>query len=570
MSGPRRRKPRRGRGWSRRVFLKRAGAATAGLAAAPFLPGCENSDAPSHGGGGAAKVQFLHGVASGDPLADRVILWTRVTPEGTPSAVSVDYLVATDPQLHDVVAQGVLSTGPERDYTVKADPAGLQPGTTYYYRFAAGDAMSPIGRTRTLPAGSVQRLRLAVVSCASLAHGLFNAYRRVAARTDLDLVVHLGDYIYDYESGRYGNARPYEPDTETVTLSDYRLRYAQYKRDPDLAELHRQHPMVTIWDDHETADNSWRDGAVNHNAGEGDWGERVSVALQAFYEWMPARVVDAAQPRKYYRSYRFGDLAELVMLEERLLARDEQEVGLVEVSGVEIGLVPAGDVESDDRQLIGAEQEAWLAETLRATPAKWKLLGQGVMFGHFKLVGLPEVVQVLPELSLGGVYLNPDQWDGYPDARRRVFDVITGSDGGAAVANVVVLTGDIHTSWAMDLSTDPNNPLVYNPLTGAGSVAVEFVATSITSPGLDSFGPFAPLIPVMNPHMKYVDLTQKGYLLLDITPERVVGEHWYIPTIAEPSDAESFGAAFAVADGQNRLAPAAQTAPREDAPPPAP
>lgn len=531
----------------------------------PLLPGC-NKDGiygdGSGGGGGAGVVAFRHGVASGDPLSDRVILWTHVTP-ATDGAVNGTYVMATDPALTQRATSGTFTTDGSKSYTVNIDASGLSPGTTYYYQFESGGVKSLVGRTRTLPVGSIDRLRLAVVSCASLAHGLFNAYRRVADRSDLDLVVHLGDYIYDYATGEYGDARPYEPDGETITLSDYRQRYAQYRRDPDLMELHRQHPIVAIWDDHETADNSWRDGAVNHNEGEGDWNARVGVALQAFYEWMPTRRVDPAQPRKNYRSFRLGNLAELVMLEERLLARDQQIPGVVEVSGAEVVLVPIGEVQSDDRQLIGPEQEAWLATTLQQTPAKWKLIGQGVMFGQFKVAGLPE-------LATGGVYINPDQWDGYPQARSRVFDILTGEGGSAPVDNVVVLTGDIHTSWSMDIATDPNNPLVYSAATGAGSIAVEFVATSVTSPGLDSFTPLLPLVPVMNPHMKYVEFTRKGYLLLDVTPERVVGEHWYIDTIDTASTVETLGNAMQVADGENHLTSAEQTAPRANPPPRAP
>jgi alkaline phosphatase D len=569
MSGSKNRRRKSGRrGVTRRDFLKRASAASVVLSA-PLLNGCDNDgiyggDGGDGGNGGGAEVLgFRHGVASGDPLSDRVILWTHVTP-ATEGAVHGTWSVATDPAMSQKVSEGAFSTDHTRAFTVNVDAAGLQPATTYYYQFEAGGVKSLIGRTRTLPVGDVDRLRIAVVSCASLAHGLFNAYRRVAERADLDLVVHLGDYIYDYGSGEYGNARPYEPPGETITLSDYRQRYAQYRRDADLMELHRQHPIVAIWDDHETADNSWRDGAVNHNEGEGDWNARVGVALQAFYEWMPTRRVDPSQPRKNYRSYRIGNLAELVMLEERLLAREEQIPGLVTVSGTELGLVPIGEVESGDRQLIGPEQEAWLATTLRATPAKWKLIGQGVMFGHLKLAGIPDLG--IPD----GVYINPDQWDGYPQARSRVFDILTGTGGSTPIDNVVVLTGDIHTSWSMDVSRDPNNPLVYNPLTGTGSIAVEFVATSITSPGLDTFTPFLPLVTLLNPHMKYIDFTRKGYLLLDVTPERVVGEHWFVDTIDTASSVETLGNAMQVDDGENRLVDSTQTTPRANPPPPAP
>ena len=314
---------------NRRAFFRRAGTAALAFGAASLLPACGGGDddepapapapAPPSGTG-----TFQHGVASGDPLADRVILWTRVTP-AMAGAVAVDYVVATDPSLANIVAQASVTTDAALDYTVKVDVAALQPNTTYYYRFATSQAQSPIGRTRTLPVAPATHLRMAVVSCSSLAHGYFNAYRRIAERADLDLVVHLGDYIYEYGSGEFGNLRAYEPAGEAVSLADYRTRHAQYKREADLQELHRQHPMIAIWDDHEVANNSHAEGAQNHSeATEGAWPARVAAALQAYYEWMPVRVVDAGNLRKANRSFAFGDLVDLLMLEERLVARSAQ------------------------------------------------------------------------------------------------------------------------------------------------------------------------------------------------------------------------------------------------------
>ena len=250
---------------ARRKFIRNFSVA---LSAIP-LAACGGDDDASY-----ESITYAHGVASGDPLADRVILWTRVSGP-TSGRVAVNYAVYADPQLTQAVTDGATETDETRDYTVKIDAAGLQPGTTYYYQFESGGVKSPVGRTRTLPAGGVERVRIGVVSCASYAHGLFNAYARVAARQDLDLVLHLGDYIYEYSSGTgtdaYGDFRQYEPAKEIIDLTDYRQRYAQYRLDADLQALHRQHPMINIWDDHETADNSWRDGAVNHTPdSEGD------------------------------------------------------------------------------------------------------------------------------------------------------------------------------------------------------------------------------------------------------------------------------------------------------------
>ncbi len=318
-------KPRRP-GLCRRDFLKRTGAALLSFGALPLLQSCGGHRAnaaplPVTATSGAA---FGHGVASGDPLSDRVILWTRITTTGA-DPVALDFVVATDAALSQIVRSGQTTTDLGRDHTVKIDVDGLQPDTTYYYRFASGGVHSPIGRTKTLPLGDTGRVRLAVVTCASLAQGYFNAYRRIAERADLDLVLHLGDYIYEFGNGEDGNVRLYEPPNEIVSLSDYRTRYAQYRRDADLQELHRQHPMVAIWDDHEFADNAYADGALNHTAAtEGAWPARVAAALQAYYEWMPIRVVDPANLRKNNRSFALGNLADLLLLEERLNARSGQ------------------------------------------------------------------------------------------------------------------------------------------------------------------------------------------------------------------------------------------------------
>lgn len=517
----------------------------------------------------AGSATFAHGVASGDPLSDRVVLWTRVTTDAT-ERVAVAYVVATDPQLAQIVAQGSAFAEPARDFTVKIDRDGLAAGTTYYYRFSALGADSPVGRTRTLPAGTVDRLRIGVVSCASYAHGLFNAYRRVAARADLDVVIHVGDYLYEYSSGAdgkevYGTARTYEPPTEIVGLADYRTRFAQYRRDADLQELHRQHAMIAAWDDHETADASWKDGALNHGEGtfdEGGWAARVTGALRAYYEWMPVRE-PAGDPRANYRAFAIGDLVDLYMLESRLLARPQQIVATVSAppplpAALQL-FADSGAVASEERTLLGAIQETWLGTQLRASQARWRLLGQQVMLGQLKVVGAPNALGT-------SLFLNPDQWDGYPRARDRLFDLLADH----AIDNVVVLTGDIHSAWSLDLARDPNNGLAYNPSTGAGSLAVELVATSVTSPGLAELASIQSAIPAANPHVKYVDLARNGYLLLDITPERLVGEHWFVDTIATASSVETFGAAFATADGENHLETTAQTVPRANPPPLAP
>jgi len=539
-------------GTSRRGFFKASSGAAAALAAAPMLSLARTQRLDTG--------RFQHGVASGDPLADRVILWTRVTPRGPAEAVVARYVVALDPGFTQLVRRGEVKTDPRRDYTVKVDVAGLQPATTYYYRFEAQDEASPVGRTRTLPTGAVQRLRIAVASCSNHAYGYFNAYRRIAERADVDLVLHLGDYLYEYGPDQYGSARTPEPPHEMVTLTDYRQRHAQYKRDADSQAVHRQHPFICMWDDHEIANDAWTGGAQNHTEdAEGTWTGRVSAGLQAYYEWMPVRQPDAGQPTRSQRAFQLGELLDIVMLEERLGARSQQLPATIPVPGLGNVFTQTGAFADPARTLLGAEQEAWLGQKLRSSAARWKFIGQGVMFAQLKAQGAPRAAG-------GGLFFNSDQWDGYQPARDRVYGFIQGDATHPPVDNVVVLTGDIHSSWAADLTQDPNNPNTatggYNAATGEGSRAVEFVGTSITSPGLnDPSGSTAAFLRGVNPHFKFIELNQRGYMLLDVTPQKVVCEWWFVDTVASVSHVQTFGAAFEVQQGSNRLQPSAQTTP---------
>ncbi|MGQ0736295.1 MAG: alkaline phosphatase D family protein [Acidobacteriota bacterium] len=466
---------------------------------------------------------FRHGVASGDPLRDRVVLWTRVTPGAPDAIVDVSWMIARDARMSRVVAQGSARTSAQRDYTVKIDAAALQPGATYYYRFASRGAQSPIGRTRTLPGHKTTRVRLAVASCANLPFGYFNVYRRIAARPDLDAVVHLGDYFYEYGNDHYGNRPggdgralgrvPY-PDREIVTLDDYRARYAQYREDPDLQAAHQQHPFIVVWDDHETANNSWSEGAENHNPGEGDWATRRAAALRAWREWMPVREPVRGEFRMY-RQFPFGDLADVLMLDTRIEGRDQQ------VNRQDVAALGRGA-----RQLLGEAQEEWLLEGLRDSTAArkpWQILGQQVMFA--------------PQSAPGAPAASNDSWEGYRAARTRVFEAASA----AGVTHLVVLTGDVHSSWAYDLSPDPFNRRTYDPASGRGAVGTEIITPAVTSPG----GPTPELAARLlsaRPHLKYVHGDgQRGYVVVDFTPERLHADWWYVPTIAERTSEELFG-----------------------------
>jgi alkaline phosphatase D len=493
---------------------------------------------------------FQHGVASGDPLQDRVILWTRVTPSNLTDDVEVRWAVAEDPQLRRGVASGRARTDITRDFTVKVDVDGLRPGHTYYYQFTTRANRSPVGRTRTLPRQGARAARLALASCSNMAFGLFNVYALVARRADLDCVLHLGDYLYEYANKVYGDGtalgRVPVPDKEMVTLADYRLRHAQYKTDADLQEAHRQHPFICVWDDHELANDSWRDGAMNHNPekGEGEYAVRKRAAIRAYFEWMPIRPA-AFSSERIYRQFRFGELADLLMLDTRLHGRSRQS----QVSRLSpIHGFPSFDpvVEDPARTLLGFDQEAWLAKQLHESQsrgARWRLLGQQVMMAPLSRDG---------GLTLSSV----DQWGGYRAARERLHQTLRWNQ----VDNLVVMTGDIHSSWGNELTPNPWDEKAYDPGTGRGVLGVEFVTPAVSSPGV--------LDPVEaarrarshlanSPHMKYVELHHRGYVLLDIDAERVQGEFWHVATVDAPSREEVMSAALVNVAGDNRLQPAA-------------
>lgn len=435
---------------------------------------------------------FYHGVASGDPLKDKVIIWTRVTPR-TLGSVDVTWRMAKDTLFTDIVNSGSFVADSSKDFTVKIDVDGLEADTWYFYEFTAYGKNSLTGRTKTAPSGSKDQLRFATVSCANYPVGYFNVYQRIKDRNDIDAVLHLGDYIYEY-----GNEilalRQVEPESEIIKLADYRIRHSYYKLDKNLMALHQQFPFITVWDDHETANNSYRDGAGNHEPYEGLWTDRKSAGVQAYDEWLPIRLPEPGNELKIFRKIPYGDLADLFMLDTRLYDRDEQ-----------------GDSKQDyldtSRHILGPEQMNWLKTQLLQSTAKWKIIGQQVMFG---------------QLTPFGLTVNNDQWDGYVADRNEILDFIKSNN----IDNVIVLTGDIHTAWAMDVAKNTNN---YNPTTGQGSLLVEFVSTSITSTSFPFPIPQAhDVIESILPHIKYVDLTKKGYSILDITKEKTTNDFFTV------------------------------------------
>jgi alkaline phosphatase D len=538
----------------RRLFIK---AITAASLSIPILTACGGASSkvgtitddlpliPDSTSKLSSGVEFLHGVACGDPLDDRIIFWTRATPpEGFFDSVTVLCEIAEDPLFENLVLSEFLSTDSDSDYTVKFDGIGLAADRRYWYRFKSADAESSVGRARTLPSPGVptDRLRFAVCSCSSYPHGYFSVYRMIANRSDLDFVLHLGDYIYEYGQGEYGdNLGRLVPENETVTLTDYRSRYALYHLDVDLQAAHAKHAFITVWDDHETCDNSYKDGALNHNEdeGEGDWFTRKQEAVQAYFEWLPIRPPTLSKD-SIYRAFQFGDLADFMMLDTRLEGREQQ---------LEDPLDPA---RTEQRDLLGQKQKDWFKNELDISTGLWKFVGQQVMIAQLQVLQLQSLLPDVSEEDFSPlIAVNMDQWDGYPSERDEILDFIAEKE----IKNTVVLTGDIHSSWASEVYK--NSP------TGTGSMeeplAAEFVTTSITSPGFpaESADALSAVLPLANPHIKYTELSSRGFILMDVTRERAQAEYYYASDIstAEQSGVESDDKikTVEVRDGSSRL-----------------
>jgi alkaline phosphatase D len=496
----------------------------------------------------AANGAFQHGIASGDPTQTSVLIWTRVTPEAE-GPLAVHWGVSRDSTFKDVVQRGVFNTGPERDYTVKVDVQGLEPGQLYYYWFSAGRTPSPGGVTRTLPASGVGDYRMAVVSCSNWPFGYFNAYREIAKRGALgqvDAVIHLGDYIYEYSVNGYGGAvgkelgRNHVPEHEIVSLADYRARYAQYRSDPDLQAAHAVAPWFCTWDDHESANNSYRTGAENHQVEtEGDWSIRKAAGVQAFLEWMPVRDPEVGKAREaIWRKFEIGDLATLFLLESRLVGRGE-DVTYGEIYLAADADRPAiverikGRINDPNRTMLGFEQEAWLADGLKQSASagkKWQVLGNQVTMAKVRMPDLqrhltPEQYATVPQgtkraysTARWGLEWNPDAWSGFPQARERLYQAAK-----AASARLVTLTGDTHTSWANELHDNSGQKR-----------GVEFGCTAVTSPGAGDSLPLEELnwlMPEANDEVLYYNAFSKGFTLLTLKADQVEAEFVKVSTV---------------------------------------
>lgn len=463
---------------------------------------------------------FYFGVASGDPHPNDVLLWTKLVPQGDPAEVEVEWEVASDSAFAQVLQKGTANASRESAYTVKVLVQGLVPDTYYFYRFRNAGRWSPIGRTKTTPEGNVEHLRLAVVSCVNYTSGYFNALEHLAHRKDIDVVLHLGDYIYEYGGGgnrKKGFSRPHIPPRECISLEDYRSRYAQYRLDPQLQEAHRLHPFIIIWDDHETANNSYATGAQNHDPRrEGDWEARKAAAVKAWFEWMPTPDNPSGN---IIRKFSFGKLADLWMLDERLTARSPQASGIND---------PA--LADTSRHMIGIEQRTWLLNGMLASTARWKLIGNQVIFSPLHD---SRVFSRNPSVRM-------DRWDGYPAERQEMFDFWYQH----GLKNIVVLTGDVHTSWAFELTADPLNPAIYDRKTGEGVIGAEFTTPSISSFNFDEVVPRFITWEAKrrfkrkkhNPHLRFLDLNRHGYLTLTLTEEAARADWYFAKTILKETD----------------------------------
>ncbi len=486
---------------------------------------------------------FYHGIASGDPLSDRVVIWTRVTPTND-EPVLVSWQIATDPAMTNIIQNGEVQTDNSRDYTVKVDVGNLQAGTAYYYRFAAFGTPSLIGRTRTAPDGDVPRLRFGVVSCSHYQQGYFNAYGRVADRLDLDAVIHLGDYIYEYGIGDDfddDTVRLHQPEHEILSLADYRTRHSLYKLDPDLRRAHQQHAFITVWDDHEVANDAWSSGAGNHDASEGEYALRKQNALQAYFEWMPIRDPAQGDPRRVYRTFHYGNLADLIMIDTRHEGREEQVVAATDTA-----------ISNPNRTLLGTEQLAWIQQQLSSSTAHWRIMGNQVVISPIN------TLNIIP---------NFDMWDGYPAERAKVAHLIDS----LAIKNVVFLTGDIHLGIAADVTLTPQSG--YDPNTGATSFAVEFVTPSVTSANDEAITLPLPIETVenlglsVNPHAKYLNIADHGYLVLDLAADKAQSDWYSIESREYPTSNENFEAARYTLDQITHLQTAAEPMPSLPDPP---
>ncbi|MCG9510023.1 alkaline phosphatase D family protein [Acinetobacter pittii] len=516
-----------------------------------------------------AQADFLHGVASGDPLQDKVILWTRLTPVDLSASLKVTWEIATNDQFNQNLKTGMVQTTKTDDFTVKVDAIGLQAGTTYYYRFRFGSKISPVGQTKTLPV-STNKVSFAVCSCSNYPAGYFYVYREMA-KQNVDVVIHLGDYIYEYgadgyateDAAKLGRTLPSDNNKEIIKLDDYRKRYALYRQDKDLQAAHQRHPFIVIWDDHELANDTWRDGAENHQDNEGSFSTRKLEALQAYFEWMPIRPVSSTDHLNIYRQFNFGSLVQLTMLDTRIIARDKQleYKDYMTASGLDAQKFQT-DLTDPKRTLMGYTQRDWLVDKLKQSTAIWNVVGQQVLMSKMWIPA--ELLASLGQITSGGtssdtlakmtaqitelvtlklrleqgdptltvqekarvttlVPYNLDAWDGYYAEREFVYGKLAEFN-----KKIIVLAGDTHNAWTSYLYSQKGE-----------YVGVELATSSVSSPGLEKYLsiPLAQLqqfefaFTTLIDELAYCNLNQRGYLMVTLDDKQVQSDWIFVDSI---------------------------------------
>ncbi|MEM5530905.1 alkaline phosphatase D family protein [Pseudoalteromonas arctica] len=546
---------------SRRNFLKTSAASIFTVAVSSAITGCAQTLVNKP----LSAIEFKHGVASGDPLSNALIIWTRATTAQSNFEVTVAWELAIDSQFKNIIRSGREQTDKSRDFTIKIDVQELAPNTEYFYRFIGLQTQSPIGRAKTLPINNIEQIKMAVVSCSNYPAGYFNAYTDAAKQKDLDVVLHLGDYIYEYPIGGYatenaekiGRQLAADNSGEIITLSDYRKRYAIYRTDQGLQSLHAAAPFIAIWDDHEVTNDTYKSGAENHTPEEGDFFKRRAAAIQAYYEWLPIRPPMGEQSPQIYRTFDFGNLISLHMLDTRVIARDKQlaysDYKNLETKQMDVARF-VSDLNNPNRQLLGNTQLNWLASAITKSNAKWQVLGQQVLmtkmwlpteiFSQSDRTKIPQVLKelvaikkaVLENKAVTPAQLarvntlmpyNLDAWDGYPSEREALYKSVT-----ALNKKLVVVAGDTHNAWHGTLKNAKGE-----------SVGVEFATPGVTSPGMEHYlalntaqaKQMADSLSLLINDLNYCDLSHRGYMLLTITKEQITTDWRYIDNINSPS-----------------------------------
>jgi alkaline phosphatase D len=529
--------------FSRRHFLKSSALAASCIAISTTITGCKTTYT------NLSNVEFEHGVASGDPSSSAVIIWTRVQPLGNVNDAQIMWELSSNRDFTEILRTGLVRTQRNQDFTVKVDVQQLNPATVYYYRFSGADNISQIGRTLTLPVNNVQQIKLVVVSCSNYPAGYFNAYHHAAQLEDIDAVLHLGDYIYEYPMGGYATEKAAEigrtlapdNDKEIISLEDYRKRYAIYRTDKGLQALHAAAPFIAVWDDHEVCNDTYKNGAQNHNKGEGNFFERRAAAIQAYYEWLPIRPPYGEQKPEIYRSFDFGNLLSLHMLDTRVIGRDKQ----LSYNDYRDSITKQLDIKqfsedlyNPERTLLGKEQMSWLQKTVNQSSSQWQMLGQQVLmakmlvpvevFAGGDITEAPKRIAALKSLKdthntgasltseqqqrLASVMpYNLDAWDGYPKEREDLYSLFSAQN-----KRLVVVAGDTHNAWHSELKDDKGN-----------IVGVEFATPGISSPGMEKYLKLdnnnaqvvAENLSSLIAELEYCNLHQRGYMLITITPE---------------------------------------------------